>query len=661
MPTTVRPSQIAIALGVGLGLGLKDASLSPAPAVIVQASFTAAGDVSDYTPSVQTALLSALAAAAGFSSTPAGARLTIVSQSVLITASFPVMNPVMRNNARAALAANVGSQATLQAFLTAEMGAAAPTVQSAIEVTIAGTFGVAESSPPPPPPPPPAPPANTGPFEASVCQRLPIAGRWMDNFGTSFVINGTMWLQLASWGSSMYRVTQFTSTYAIMQNPANDAYNPSLWTKAEFHNLPGGSVGMCMTVYNAATEAAALAANTATVYNTSNPTSGCNGFGHTVMTRYTNPLAGSWTSDWGTAFTISDHVWHESSSWGSSTYTILGYTPTYLIVQNPSTDAYNPSLWSKIEFHNRVASVGFRYCTTVYDAATWAAAYSTATTTIYNTSNAAAGCNGFGHTIVTARPPPPPPPVANMHPFSDACSSDRLPIAGRWMDNFGTSFVINGTMWLQLASWGSSMYRVTQFTSTYAIMQNPANDAYNPSLWTKAEFHNLPGGSVGMCMTVYNAATEAAALAANTATVYNTSNPTSGCNGFGHTVMTRYTNPLAGSWTSDWGTAFTISDHVWHESSSWGSSTYTILGYTPTYLIVQNPSTDAYNPSLWSKIEFHNRVASVGFRYCTTVYDAATWAAAYSTATTTIYNTSNAAAGCNGFGHTIATANVEGR
>eukprot|EP00900_Chrysochromulina_parva_P023015 jgi/Chrpa1/5347/Chrysochromulina_OHIO_Genome00018189-RA len=202
---------IAIALGVGLGLGLKDASLSPAPAVIVQASFTAAGDVSDYTPSVQTALLSALAAAAGFSSTPAGARLTIVSQSVLITANFPVMNPVMRNNARAALAANVGSQATLQAFLTAEMGAAAPTVQSAIEVTIAGTFGVAESSPPPPPPPPPAPPANTGPFEASVCQRLPIAGRWMGNFGTSFVINGTMWLQLASWGSSMYRVTQFTS------------------------------------------------------------------------------------------------------------------------------------------------------------------------------------------------------------------------------------------------------------------------------------------------------------------------------------------------------------------------------------------------------------------------------------------------------------------
>jgi hypothetical protein len=235
-----------------------------------------------------------------------------------------------------------------------------------------------------------------------VCQRLPIAGRWMDNFGTSFVINGTMWLQLASWGSSMYRVTQFTSTYAIMQNPANDAYNPSLWTKAEFHNLPGGSVGMCMTVYNAATEAAALAANTATIYNTSNPTSGCNGFGHTVMTRYTNPLAGSWTSNWGTAFTISDNVWHESSSWGSSTYTILGYTPTYLIVQNPSTDAYNPSLWSKIEFHNRVASVGFRYCTTVYDAATWAAAYSTATTTIYNTSNAAAGCNGFGHTIVTA-------------------------------------------------------------------------------------------------------------------------------------------------------------------------------------------------------------------------------------------------------------------
>jgi hypothetical protein len=132
----VRPSQIAIALGVGLGLGLKGTSKPPAAPTgninIIQASFTANGDVSDWPPPKQTALLSALAAAAGFPSTPEGASLTVVSQSLLFTASFPVMTAVMRNSARAALETNAGSPGVLNAFLTNEMGADAPTVITVI-------------------------------------------------------------------------------------------------------------------------------------------------------------------------------------------------------------------------------------------------------------------------------------------------------------------------------------------------------------------------------------------------------------------------------------------------------------------------------------------------------------------------------------------------
>jgi len=238
-----------------------------------------------------------------------------------------------------------------------------------------------------------------------------------------------------------------------------------------------------------------------------------------------------------------------------------------------------------------------------------------------------------------------------------ACSASDIPLAGRWYDNFNSAHVVNNTMWLSVSSWGASMYRITQFTSTYVIAQNPADASYNPSMWSKFEYHST-GSSIAYCTTVYNAPNESAALAADTTSIYDSSNATAGCNGFGFTIMSSHSIPVAGTWLSSFGGTHTITDNTWHSSASWGSSTHTILFYTPTYAIMQNPAGDSYNPSLWTKVEYHG-LSAAGFSFCNSVYNGASWSAARSTATLgSVYNSSNAAEGCNGFPHTAVTAVV---
>ena len=210
----------------------------------------------------------------------------------------------------------------------------------------------------------------------------------------------------------------------IMQNPADDAYNPSLWTKVEFHATSGGSYGYCMSVYTAPNESAAVAFYTSSIYNASDATTGCNGFSHSVIAPYSNPIAGSWLGNYGSQLTVTDSTWTSVASWGTSVYTILLYTSSMIIMQNPADDAYNPSLWTKVEYHGSSAA-GFSYCMSVYNAPTYQAAISTATLgTVYNSSNAASGCNGFSHSIMT---------TVNV-------------LEGRWLGNYGASLVVNSSM-----------------------------------------------------------------------------------------------------------------------------------------------------------------------------------------------------------------------
>jgi len=186
-------------------------------------------------------------------------------------------------------------------------------------------------------------------------------------------------------------------------------------------------------------------------------------------------------------------------------------------------------------------------CKSVFSAGTAKLAINTDTSTIYNSSNAAGGCNTFGHTVMTtssAAALAAPNALATVSTWTahkgplthSVCS---IGLAGRWMGNFGTSFVINNTMWLEVGSSGSESHiTVTKFTSTYAILHLPADDSWNPSKYAKAEFHSNGDGTYGMCKSVFSAGTAKLAINTDTSTIYNSSNAAGGCNGFGHTVMT---------------------------------------------------------------------------------------------------------------------------
>jgi hypothetical protein len=228
-----------------------------------------------------------------------------------------------------------------------------------------------------------------------------------------------------------------------------------------------------------------------------------------------NPLAGHWLTNWNTHISVKGGAWYAVSSWGTSVYTIESHTDAYVIMQNPADDAYNPSLWSKVEYHWLDESAGtWAYCTSVFNGATAEEALATDTVGVYDATDQAAGCNGYPHTTVA--------------PFA-------LPIAGAWTTNWDESLQITEETYTN----GDAAYPVEAFGASYLLMQNPDDDAYNPSKWTKMEFHPLSADSYGFCLSVYDGADATAALTAATASIYNASDAGTGCNGFPHSIMTR--------------------------------------------------------------------------------------------------------------------------
>jgi hypothetical protein len=227
-------------------------------------------------------------------------------------------------------------------------------------------------------------------------------------------------------------------------------------------------------------------------------------------------IKGTWVSNYGSYITITDDYWISVSPWGTSVHAIDQLTPGYVIMQNPSSDDYNPDKWTKNEFH-RTEGDDWGYCSSVYNAATAQAAVDTDTSSIYTAADAEKGCNGFGHT--------------KLSPYA-------LPIIGGWNDNFGAKLTINATHWASEASWGSSVYRILAWGNDFVLMQNPSDDTYNPSKWTYVQFHSVAGGGIGFCMSVYDGADQAATLATDTTNIYAAANSTHGCNNFPHTIAT---------------------------------------------------------------------------------------------------------------------------
>ena len=110
-------------------------------------------------------------------------------------------------------------------------------------------------------------------------------------------------------------------------------------------------------------------------------------------------LGGTWLTDYNATVAIRDDVWYSSADYGTSAYTVELYTPTFAVLHNPADAAASPSLFTKVMWHAAEGG-GWAYCMVVYDAATAAEAL-TADDAAYDSEDAATGCAGFPHTVMT--------------------------------------------------------------------------------------------------------------------------------------------------------------------------------------------------------------------------------------------------------------------
>ena len=129
-------------------------------------------------------------------------------------------------------------------------------------------------------------------------------------------------------------------------------------------------------------------------------------------------FVGSWEDNYGSFLEVSES--EISSSYGSS-YTIDSYNneEMWVVAQNDSTNAYNPDLWSKFEWHQEDGAL--YYCQSAYDAAD----AQTAQDTMADRSDLVSGCGGFGWSILRT----------------------QVSITDTYTDNWGGSHVVNAFTW----------------------------------------------------------------------------------------------------------------------------------------------------------------------------------------------------------------------
>jgi hypothetical protein len=225
-----------------------------------------------------------------------------------------------------------------------------------------------------------------------------IEGSWVSNYGTYVTVTATHWYAVSPWGTTVYAIDQKTDSYTIMQNPSTASYNADKWTKNEYHPIKEGW-GFCSSVYDGESAKAALEKDTTEIYKKEDEEKGCNSFPFTKMAAFKFPIAGSWKTNYDQTLTLTATSWTTKGKDSESVYKIEAFGKNFVLMQNPSDAKYNPSKWTKVEFHT--VGDGFGYCMSIFAGETGPETMSTSTKTIYNSANATAGCNGFPHTIAS--------------------------------------------------------------------------------------------------------------------------------------------------------------------------------------------------------------------------------------------------------------------
>lgn len=216
----------------------------------------------------------------------------------------------------------------------------------------------------------------------------------------------------------------------------------------------------------------------------------------------TATILGTWSSNFGGYEVITASAWNEMA------IAKLDQTARVAITQNPANDPYNPSKFNKLAF-TTPKDGSFWYCYVDYGLAS-AALAEASTKTADDSAPEKSGCGGFSWTQLKHAEP--------------------IAIAGTWQSNFGGTETISSRNWAAMA--------MAKFDNgkRFAITQNPADDKYSPSKFSRIVWTALKDGGFWYCYVDFGL--DSAALAeATTKTADDAAPDKGGCGGFSWTHL----------------------------------------------------------------------------------------------------------------------------
>jgi hypothetical protein len=186
------------------------------------------------------------------------------------------------------------------------------------------------------------------------------------------------------------------SSFAIAQNGSQNAFNPDLFSRFDWHWTNSG-LFYCQSAYDATTAEAAQETNRPD--DTDPSVAGCGGmFPWSTLTPVTQILlVGDYTDAGMGAHVISQNVW--AQTYGESTSHFIftqvvnneGNESGQLIAKNGPENEFNPGLWSRFDW--KLQQGDYWYCQSAYDAPTATDAGAAAAADDSDVENS--GCGGM--------------------------------------------------------------------------------------------------------------------------------------------------------------------------------------------------------------------------------------------------------------------------
>jgi hypothetical protein len=121
-----------------------------------------------------------------------------------------------------------------------------------------------------------------GGFAWSILSGPSIVGSYVDDFGGGHEITGATWAMSGQAAAAFeLRLLSNAGRYLVAQNSATNSFNPGKFSRFDWARGADQAFYYCQTVYNAETQAAALAATAA---DSTNLQAGCGGFSWSKLT-----------------------------------------------------------------------------------------------------------------------------------------------------------------------------------------------------------------------------------------------------------------------------------------------------------------------------------------------------------------------------------------